>query len=119
MPSQYFDKVADKITSESKRFTALSFDLVDYIHALLEKHDMTQRDLADKMGKRESEISKWLAPGHNFTLKTLVKLEIALGEPLIFIPGEANNAPVSGLEIPYSRQDEPSPKRQEVSGKAR
>ena len=35
------------------------------------------------MGKQESEISKWLAPGHNFTLKTLARLEVALSEPVI------------------------------------
>jgi len=96
MPSKYFDKIADKISPESKRFTALSFDLVDYIHFLLEKHGMTQRNLAEKLGKKESEISKWLAPGHNFTLKSLVKLEIALGEPLISLPKESQQAPIPG-----------------------
>ena len=83
LPSKYFDKVSDKISPESKRFTALSFDLVDRIHTILESQNMSQRELADKMGKQESEISKWLAPGHNFNLKTLVRLEVALGEPVI------------------------------------
>ncbi|MCB0566333.1 MAG: helix-turn-helix transcriptional regulator [Phaeodactylibacter sp.] len=119
MASKYFDKAAHKISPESKRFTELSFDLVDRIHALLENQNRTQRDLADKMGKQESEISKWLAPGHNFTLKTLIKLEIALGHPVITVSseGEAQSPIIEAFthslgeqEIPYEKKGKASKK---------
>lgn len=44
---------------------------------------MSQRDLAEKLEKKESEVSKWLSPGHNFTLKTIARLETALGSPVL------------------------------------
>src|SRR5690606_28128527 len=50
------------------------------------KHKITQRELAQKLNKRESEISKWLSGGHNFTQRTLTKISIAIGEPIYNIP---------------------------------
>jgi transcriptional regulator with XRE-family HTH domain len=44
---------------------------------------MTQKDLAKKMGKTEAEVSVWLSGQHNFTLKTLAKISVALEEDLI------------------------------------
>lgn len=37
----------------------------------LERKGMTQKELAEKLGKRPSEISEWLTGNHNFTDDTL------------------------------------------------
>ena len=37
------------------------------------------------VGKRPSEISRWLAGTHNFTLATIAKIETTLGTNLINI----------------------------------
>lgn len=74
--------VADKAQIED------SFALADRIAFLLGKHAMSQRDLADKLGKRESEISKWLSGSHNFTQYTLTKISLAIGERIYQIPSE-------------------------------
>ena len=50
--------------------------------------DGSQTDKIDcdiKMGKRESEISKWLTGRHNFTTNTISGISMALGEPIIII----------------------------------
>ena len=60
-------------------------DIVLRINQLLQDKGYTQKDLADKMNKKPSEISKWLKGNHNLTLKTLAKLEAELGEPIIYI----------------------------------
>lgn len=39
---------------------------------------MTQKDLANLLGKKESEISKWMTGTHNFTLRSIAKIEKAL-----------------------------------------
>ena len=39
---------------------------------------MTQKDLADLLGKKESEISKWMTGTHNFTIRSIAKIESAL-----------------------------------------
>ena len=44
---------------------------------------MTQRELAEKLGKQESYVSKILAGWSNPTLKTIVEFEVALGKDII------------------------------------
>ena len=48
----------------------------------------SQRQFAIKMGKRPSEVTKWLSGTHNFTLETLSMIESYLGITLIIIPEE-------------------------------
>ena len=74
-------KVSDKTRSEFN----LSFEIADCIDRILKRKGMTQKELAAKMGKRESEISKWLTGRHNFTTNTIAGISSALGEPLILI----------------------------------
>jgi len=86
MASKYFKKVREKINPESKEFISLSLDIIDQVHYILKESGITQRELAEKLGKSESEISKWLSGGHNITLKTLAKLKVALGTDVITTP---------------------------------
>lgn len=60
--------------------------LVLRIGSILEKQGVTQAELAKRMEKQPSEISKWLNGEHNFTLRSIAKLEAELGEKLLFIP---------------------------------
>lgn len=61
-----------------KREIDLSFYIVDKIAEILQLKGMTQKDLADLLGKKESEISKWMTGTHNFTLRSIAKIEKAL-----------------------------------------
>ena len=74
-------KVSDKTRAEFN----LSFEIAERIDAILKGKGMTQKELAAKMGKRESEISKWLTGRHNFTTNTIAGISSALGEPIILI----------------------------------
>ena len=75
-------KVSDKTRAEIN----LSFEIADRIDAILRNKGMSQKDLASKMGKRESEISKWLTGRHNFTTNTLADISLALNEQIIIVP---------------------------------
>lgn len=44
---------------------------------------MNQKQLAQKMGKTESEISEWLSGDRNFTLDTLTEIERTLNVTLL------------------------------------
>src|ERR1035437_3078649 len=61
-----------------------SMDFSIQIISLLKKKGKSQKDLADILEKEESEISKWLSGNHNFTLKSIAKIESALDQQLIF-----------------------------------
>ena len=64
-------------------FVKHSFEIVDCIHEILERQGKEQKDIALALGKSESEISKWMSGTHNFTIKTIAKIEAVLREPII------------------------------------
>lgn len=68
---------------EEKRFVDKSMQLAGLIAAAMQRKGMTQKALADQLGKKESEVSRWLSGLHNFTLKSLTRLEAVLGEDLV------------------------------------
>ncbi len=78
-----FRECLDKVSPEVKAEFELSFAIADRIDYLLKKKGMSQRMLAQRLGKRESEISKWLTGRHNFTTKTLAHISLALGEEVV------------------------------------
>lgn len=49
----------------------------------LKRKGMTQKELAEKLGKRPSEISKWLTGNHNFTHDTLFDIQTVLNIRLL------------------------------------
>lgn len=60
-----------------------SFAIADKIDAWLKELGITQKEFAHRMGKTESEVSRWLGGTHNFTLRTLSQISSALGTDLI------------------------------------
>ena len=84
--NKLFRECLDKVSPETKAEFDLSFAIADRIDFLLKKKGITQRMLAQKLGKKESEISKWLTGRHNFTTNTLARITLALGEEVISVP---------------------------------
>ena len=74
-----------KVNPEIRRMVDLSFKIVDRIHEILKAKGLKQKDLALRLGKKESEISRWMRGTHNFTIDTLIAFEDALGEPIIAV----------------------------------
>ena len=72
-----------KVSPEVRRSISLSFLIVDRIHAILEERGLKQKDLANMLGKKESEISKWMRGTHNFTIDTISSIENVLGSPIL------------------------------------
>lgn len=75
----------DKVSPEVRRQVDLSFLIVDRIHSILEEKGLKQKDLANMLGKKESEISKWMRGTHNFTIETISSIENVLGIPILQI----------------------------------
>lgn len=59
--------------------------IIDRIAEILKRKGMTQRELAEKIGYNETQITRWTRGFPNFTISSLAKLSEALGEPLIQI----------------------------------
>ena len=85
-----------KVNPEIRRMVDLSFKIVDRIHEILKEKGLKQKDLALRLGKKESEISRWMRGTHNFTIDTLIAIEDALGEPIIAVcQSEVPHGPLS------------------------
>lgn len=78
-----FEERRKSIPKEIDIFITRSFDIVDRIHEILRLKNLNQKDLATLLDKKESEVSKWMSGSHNFTLKTLIRIENILEYPII------------------------------------
>lgn len=86
MRSKVFQRILDETPKDVEIFVDLYADLVVRINKLLSENNISKKDLAEKMDKSPSEISKWLSGDHNFTLRSIAKLSAELGEPLLEVP---------------------------------
>ena len=78
-----------RISPEVKALIDKSFAISEQIDIILKQKGLTQKQLAKMLEKSESEISKWMSGIHNFTMSTIVKLELALSEQIIICPKDA------------------------------
>ncbi len=88
MRSEVAQKILDKTSPDVKIFVRLYADIVVRVNELIEEKGITQKELAEKMNKKPSEINRWLKGEHNFTLRSIAKLEAELGEPILVVPAK-------------------------------
>lgn len=107
MKSKRFNAVISETPAEVRAHIKFCMDVTDRLHELLLlKFDGKQKLLAEKMGKSEAEVSKWFSGIQNFTTKTLTKLSVAFGEPIIVVcTHEADeHAIFEQVKVPYSKK---------------
>lgn len=80
-----FRECLNAIPKEQKIAFDLSFGIAERISDALKEQGMTQKEFAEKLHKRESEVSKWLTGRHNFTVQTIAKIETALNRKIVDI----------------------------------
>jgi transcriptional regulator with XRE-family HTH domain len=93
MRSPIFQKILDEAPVSVDIFVQKYTDLVMRIHEILDEKGITQAALAASMDKKPSEISKWLSGEHNFTLRSIAKLEAELGEELLIVTTKEKKVP--------------------------
>ena len=80
------DDIRAQMSPEMKKRMDLTVAIANRIYQILETKGMSQKDLAQKLGKTETEVSRWLSGMHNLTIGTIAKISIALGEEILVIP---------------------------------
>jgi transcriptional regulator with XRE-family HTH domain len=87
--NERLQKLADRLPKWQKILNRMMLTIsADIIRIIESKPGMKRKHLAEALGKKESEISKWLSGTHNFTLKSLAKIEEQLGEQFLFTLSE-------------------------------
>ena len=87
--NRIMDEIRSTISPEMKMQMELSFGIANRIYEILEDKGMSQKELAQRLGKTETEVSRWLSGTHNLTLSTICKISAALGEDIVTIPKKA------------------------------
>ena len=80
---------------EIDSFIDKNLAITEKVRLAMEQKGWKSQDLAKAMDKNPSEVSKWLTGMHNLTLKSIIKMEIALGINLI------HTEPVKEYEYVY------------------
>ncbi len=75
------------IKPEERAEARLSFQISNRIDSLMKEKGLSKKQLADALGKRPSEITRWLSGEHNFTISTLAMLSIFFGQPIVTTVG--------------------------------
>lgn len=80
-----YRKMLASVPPDIKAEIDLSFAVSDRIDALMQERGLSKKQFADALGRRPSEITKWLSGQHNFTLSTLAMLSSFFGQPIITV----------------------------------
>lgn len=79
------DEMLGAIPAAVEQEVDLSFEISDRIDALMRQRGLTKKQFADALGRRPSEITKWLSGQHNFTIATLTMLSTFFGQPIVTV----------------------------------
>lgn len=73
------------ITPEERAEARLSFQISNRLYTLMNERGLSKKQFADAIGKRPSEITRWLSGEHNFTISTLAMLSSFFGQPIVTV----------------------------------
>ncbi len=79
------NEILQNIPVKIEREINLSLGIVYRINEILKRKGWNKTDFAVAMGKKNSEISKWMSGEHNFTITTIAKIESVLGEDILSV----------------------------------
>ena len=80
-----FRQMVAAVPAEIKREVDLEFAIANRIYELMTKRGLSKIAFAQALGKRPSEVTKWLSGQHNFTLRTISMLSAFFNEDLISV----------------------------------
>lgn len=78
-------ELLSEITPEERAEARLSFQISNRLDFLMKQKGLSKKQFADAIGKRPSEITRWLSGEHNFTISTLAMLSSFFNQPIITV----------------------------------
>jgi len=89
--SELIDKMYHGIPPERKRRFEYADEIAEYLHTVLEKNEITQKELAGRMNMKPAQLNRYINGEANLNLETIARLEIALGERILKIKQPQKN----------------------------
>jgi ribosome-binding protein aMBF1 (putative translation factor) len=78
-----FREMLAEVPADIQQEVDLEFAISNRINDLMQKRGLSKLEFAQALGKRPSEVTKWLSGQHNFTIRTLSLLSSFFGESLV------------------------------------
>lgn len=106
------ESIRQNTTPDVKLQVDLCVGIANRVYELLEQKGMNQKEFAHKLGKTETEVSRWLSGTHNLTIATIAKMAVELGDNLITPTSNelksAYNMPANNVLSFAAAEDAPS-----------
>lgn len=78
-------EIFNEIPKKKREEARLSFAISNRLDVLMKERGLNRKQLAEAIGKRPNEITRWLSGEHNFTIATLAMLSTYFGRPIISV----------------------------------
>ncbi|MEY4539596.1 MAG: hypothetical protein RLZZ306_1353 [Bacteroidota bacterium] len=85
------DNLLAEITPEQQARTDRKMRIASIIDDAMKAKGFGKKQFADKVGRKPSEITKWLSGTHNFTIETIADIERVLGVRILNLKMKPNN----------------------------
>jgi len=83
---ELYQQAMEGATPDHLEFADLRLAITDRVYGIMEREGINQKELAQRLGKQESEVSRWLNGLHNLTLRNIARLNVALGHKVVVVP---------------------------------
>jgi len=77
------EEALSHVPAERRREGEISFGVARRINEVLQTKGWSKTDLAQKTGKDNATISRWMSGQHNFTIRTIAMIENVLGSKIL------------------------------------
>jgi ribosome-binding protein aMBF1 (putative translation factor) len=85
------DNLLAEITPEQQARTDRKMRIACIIDDAMKAKGLGKKQFADKVGRKPSEITKWLSGTHNFTIEILADIERVLGVRILNLNGRTKS----------------------------
>ena len=78
-----FQQMLSSVPANIQQEVDLEIALSNRINDLMTERGLSKLEFANALGKRPSEVTKWLSGQHNFTIRTISLLSAFFGKSII------------------------------------
>ena len=96
------DNLLAEITPEQQARTNRKMRIACIIDDAMKAKGLGKKQFADKVGRKPSEITKWLSGTHNFTIETLADIERVLEIRILNLSNRRKSTINTGTSIPVN-----------------
>jgi transcriptional regulator with XRE-family HTH domain len=85
MAKSRFRNLLNRVPPNTRQLVRKQNEIADRIFRCIKQRNITQKEFAQQLGMKESQLCKILGGNANLTLKTIVKIETVLQEEIVKI----------------------------------